>query len=84
MTAGGGRLNRGDDQIDPAHWDGLPDGHTRAITVTDPATATTPEPRGLEPVAMLMDRPAMGIAVARRDPRVYDAAAGLNSVGGAA
>ena len=75
--------HRGDDQIDPAHWNGLPDGHTRAVTLTDPAT-TPPEPGGLQPVAMLLDRPAMGIAVARRDPRVYDAAAGLNSVGGAA
>src|SRR3712207_3472997 len=25
--------HRGDDQIDPAHWNGLPDGHTRAITL---------------------------------------------------
>ena len=29
---------RGSWQIDPAHWDGLPDGHTRA-TVLDPPTA---------------------------------------------
>src|SRR3954454_23132308 len=67
--------HRGDDQIDPAHWNGLPDGHTRAVTLTDPVTTTTPPaPRELQPVAMLLDRPAMGIAVPRRDPRVYDAA----------
>ena len=80
--------HRGDDQIDPAHWDGLPDGSGRAITLTDPAGAEPPVPApndGLEPVAMLLDRPAMGIAVARRDPRVYDAAAGLTGqIGGAA
>jgi transposase len=80
--------HRGDDQIDPAHWNGLPDGHTRAITLTDPAPAPGPGTRQLEPVAMLLDRPGMGIAVARRDPRVYDQAAGLtgrrSQVGGAA
>ena len=80
--------HRGDDQIDPAHWDGLPDGSGQAITLTDPAGAEPPVPApndGLEPVAMLLDRPAMGIAVARRDPRVYDAAAGLTGqIGGAA
>jgi transposase len=76
--------HRGDDQIDPAHWNGLPDGHARATTLTDPTPAGRRTADGLEPVAMLLDRPAMGIAVARRDPRIYDAAAGLNSVGGAA
>ena len=77
--------HRGDDQIDPAHWDGLPDGHTRAVTLTDPAAAERPAAGRLEPVPMLGDRPGMGIAVARRDPRVYDAAAGLTgTIGGAA
>jgi hypothetical protein len=79
--------HRGDDQIDPAHWDGLPDGHTRAITLTEPdATGpSTAAAQRLEPVPMMGDRPGMGIAVARRDPRVYDAAAGLpGTIGGAA
>ena len=78
--------HRGDDQIDPAHRDGLPDGHTRAITLTDPApAAAAPAAGGPEPVALLLDRPGMGIPVARRDPRVYDAAAGLTgTIGGAA
>jgi hypothetical protein len=78
--------HRGDDQIEPAHWDGLPDGHTRALTLGDspPAMAERPATR-LEPVPMLGARPGMGIAVARRDPRVYDAAAGLpGTIGGAA
>ncbi len=77
---------RGDDQIDPAHWDGLPDGRTRAITLTDPDPVTgRSSAERLEPVAVLLDRPGMGVAVARRDPRVYDAAAGLTGqIGGAA
>jgi len=79
--------HRGDDRIDPVHWDGLPDGHTRAITLTDPAgtAATDSARRQLEPVTTLLDRPAMGVAVARRDPRIYDQAAGLpGPIGGAA
>ena len=79
--------HRGDDQIDPAHWDGLPDGHTRAVTLTEPDSTgpSTTTAQQLEPVPMLGDRPGMGIAVARRDPRVYDQAAGLvGTIGGAA
>jgi len=75
--------HRGDDQIDPAHWNGLPDGHTRAITLTGP-TAGEPAADRLEPVAMLLHRPGMGIPVARRDPRVYDAAGLSGHIGGAA
>lgn len=80
--------HRGDDQIDIAHWDGLPDGRTRATTLADPA-ATGPSSataaQRLEPVPMMGQRPAMGIAVARRDPRIYDQAAGLSAtIGGAA
>jgi hypothetical protein len=75
--------HRGDDQIDPTHWNGLPDGRTRAITLTD---AGADRPAGQpEPMPMLLERSGMGIAVARRDPRVYDAAAGLTTpIGGAA
>lgn len=80
--------HRGDDQIDPTHWDGLPDGHTRAVTLTDPVQEPSPAAAGagqLAPVATLPDRPGMAIAVARRDPRVYDQAAGLTgTIGGAA
>jgi hypothetical protein len=78
--------HRGDDQIDPAHWDALPDGRTRAITLTD----TDPSPGGPRPSGSsrwqcCSTRPGMGVAVARRDPRVYDAAAGLTGqIGGAA
>lgn len=77
--------HRGDDQIDPGHWDGLPDGHTRAITLTDPDSATGESSADrLEPVALLLDRPGIAVAVARRDPQVYDAAAGLTSAAGGA
>jgi hypothetical protein len=75
--------HRGDDQIDPAHWDGLPDGHSRAVTLTDAAAAERPTAR-LEPVPMLGDRPGMGISVARRDPRVYAAAGLTGSIAGSA
>ncbi|MGY1710850.1 hypothetical protein ACI8AC_15200 [Geodermatophilus sp. SYSU D00758] len=76
--------HRGDDQIDPAHSDGLPDGRGRAVTLTDP-TVEQPATDWLEPVGLLLDCPGMGVAVARRDPRVYDAAAGLSGqIGGAA
>jgi hypothetical protein len=76
----------GDDQIDPTHWAGLPDGRTRAVTLTDPtASEQAAAAAALEPVAILLDRPGMGITVARRDPRVYDAAAGLTGqIGGVA
>ena len=77
---------RGDDQIDPAHWDGLPDGHTRAVTLGgQTAAAERASTDRLEPVPMLLDRQGMGVPVARRDPRVYDQVAGLTGrIGGAA
>lgn len=50
--------HRGDDQIDPAHWDGLLNGRTRAIILTDTAIERPATDR-LEPVALLTDRPAM-------------------------
>src|SRR4051812_47849213 len=45
--------HRGDDQIDPAHWDGLPDGHTRAVTLGDPAESQQPLGDRLEPMPLL-------------------------------
>jgi transposase len=89
--------HKGDDQIDPAHWDGLPDGTTRRTTTRDrpdtnrrPAAALT---AAEVPFPMMLERPGLAVAVARRDPRVYDTAAALpaqrsatqrGSVGGAA
>ena len=77
--------HRGDDQIDLAHWEGLPDGHTRAVTLGDPAEPQRPLGDRLEPIPLLLERPGLGVAVARRDPRVYDQVAGLSGrIGGAA
>ena len=73
---------RGELVVDPAHWDGLPDGHTRATTL-DPPPEPQPTPTGAEPRA----RPARRVAgsagprpatpVARRPLAAYDTAAGL-------
>jgi hypothetical protein len=73
---------RGQLVVDPAHWDGLPDGHTRTTTL-DPV-ARDPEPAavdaGVEPeplAALLAHRPTAATPVARRALSVYDTAAGL-------
>ena len=65
--------------VDPSHWDGLPDGHTRA-TVTEPAIAVlTPTPPatdlGLEPLASLLARRYADIPVAARPLSDYHTAA---------
>jgi hypothetical protein len=77
---------RGTQMIDPSHWDGLPDGHTRA-TVVEPAgdrpgPAGTPcgghfgEPDDLNPLAALLaGNPAASTLVARRPLADYDRAA---------
>jgi hypothetical protein len=68
----------GDEQIDPACRNALPDGHTSTTTLTDPPAASPAPPAAeLEPVSALLNRPGMGVPVAHRDPRVYDQAAGL-------
>jgi transposase len=75
---------RGELVVDPAHWDGLPDGHTRATTVGPPGEAEPadgPGPgAGLDPdplAALLAHRPAAATPVARRALSVYDSVAGL-------
>lgn len=73
---------RGSWMIDPAHWDGLPDGHTRA-TCTDPTDGpvrTTPpgnvtsEPDALS--ALLRRSAAAATPVSRRSLADYETAAG--------
>lgn len=79
---------RGSWVIDPAHWDGLPDGHTRATTAdpprrggdpdrTDPTDVNTPngDPNPLR--ALLTRSQAAATPVARRPLSTYDNAAGL-------
>jgi hypothetical protein len=69
---------RGELVVDPTHWDGLPDGHTRATTLDPP-----PEPNPtdgasveLDPLAALLaHRPAAATAVTRRPLAAYDTAA---------
>ncbi len=71
---------RGTLVVDPAHWDGLPDGHTRAVTLDSPPDrsdrpAAEPE---LDPLAgLLASRPVVATPVARRSLASYDTAAGL-------
>lgn len=73
---------RGQWMVHPAHWDGLPDGHTRAITMDPPATAPVPGRRlaaaEREPLAALLSaNPAAATAVAARPLAFYDTIAGL-------
>jgi transposase len=76
---------RGELVVDPAHWDGLPDGHTRATTLDPPpgSNPTDGTPVELDPLAQLLaHRPAAGTPVARRPLAAYDTAAGLTPTGG--
>lgn len=70
---------RGSWVIDQAHWDGLPDGHTRAVVVDPgpPALPSTPAAagQGLEPLSCLLARRHADIAVAARPLSDYDTAA---------
>jgi hypothetical protein len=69
---------RGSWVLDPSHWDGLPDGHTRAVTVEPPLRASDigPKPRQeLEPLSSLLTRRHADITVAARPLTDYDTAA---------
>lgn len=73
---------RGSWVVDEAHWDGLPDGHTRAVVVeTNPAavpplpTAAATAGQGLEPLSSLLARRHADITVAARPLTDYDTAA---------
>lgn len=69
--------------IDPAHWDGLPDGHTRSTVLDlprrsgdhDPAAVTGETPNPLQ--ALLIRSSAAATPVARRALSSYDTAGGL-------
>ena len=68
---------RGSWMVDQAHWDGLPDGRTRAVT-SDPLVtslpATLPE-AGLEPLSSLLSRRHADVPVAVRSLTDYARAA---------
>jgi hypothetical protein len=72
---------RGSLVVDPTHWDGLPDGHTRAVTLDpppQPAAAPVTAAIGPDPLtALLTSRPAAATPVAHRPLLAYDTAAGL-------
>ncbi|GAB2462150.1 IS21 family transposase [Nocardioides hungaricus] len=65
--------------VDPAHWDGLPEGHTRAVVVepaTAPAFGLAPRTGDrLEPLASLLARRHADIEVAARPLTEYHTAA---------
>ncbi len=76
---------RGSWVVDPAHWDGLPDGHTRAVDLAQPAR-TTPSPPpssgvGLEPLSSLLARRHADIEVAARPLTDYETATHPSSNG---
>ncbi len=78
---------RGSWQVDPSHWDGLPDGHTRAASIDPAPDRTRPSATG-EPsplLALLADHPAARAMVARRSLAAYqhvgDELAGSTSTG---
>jgi transposase len=69
---------RGSWVVDPTHWDGLPDGHTRAVDLAQP-TRPTPSPTtssgvGLEPLSSLLARRHADIEVATRPLTDYETA----------
>jgi len=69
---------RGSWVVDPTHWDGLPDGHTRAVDIAQP-TRPTPSPTtssgvGLEPLSSLLARRHANITVAARPLSDYETA----------
>jgi transposase len=80
---------RGSWVVDPAHWDGLPDGRTRAVVAEPyqqptagqrPPTVTTAAAHDAGPLAALLTRHAGAAApVARRPLEFYDGIAGLST-----
>ena len=75
---------RGSWVIDQAHWDGLPDGHTRAVVVDRAEPFCPPrsgsESGGLEPLSSLLARRHANIAVANRPLTDYARAAACNTI----
>jgi transposase len=76
---------RGSWVIDPAHWDGLPDGHTRAVVVEAPAPTTAAVPAPNSPpdplAALLATHHAAALPVARRPLTEYETAAETTPTG---
>ncbi|MCX4538276.1 IS21 family transposase [Streptomyces sp. NBC_01669] len=80
-------LGRGQRVVDEAHWEGLPDGHTRAVTISGDAEANDsnviplrrPAPAAAGPLQALLTRSAAAqVEVERRPLSVYDQLAGTS------
>jgi hypothetical protein len=71
---------RGTWMVDPTHWDGLPDGHTRATTVetAGPGRLDTPTPSAAEPLAVVLNRRHANLIVAARPLADYARAADVD------
>ncbi|MFB6963113.1 integrase core domain protein [Streptomyces sp. NPDC056309] len=78
-------LGRGQRIVDEAHWEGLPDGHTRSVTTGGDAEAggsnvvplRRPAPAATGPLQALLTRSAAAqVEVERRPLSVYDQLAG--------
>ncbi len=71
---------RGQWVLDPAHWEGLPDGHTRATVIELPTrpTPTTPSTSaaGTGPLAAVVAHHRADVPVAHRDLATYQGIAG--------
>jgi hypothetical protein len=85
LAADGGRwlashhraTRRGEWVIDPAHWDGLPNGHTRAVTLEPSKPSATPQVGQSEPLSALLTRRHAGLRVAARPLADYAHAASV-------
>jgi transposase len=76
---------RGSWVVDPAHWDGLPDGHTRAVVVEPPSQLPPPpaatDGAGLESLSSLLARRHAEVTVVARPLADYARAAQVTNTG---
>ena len=73
-------VGRGARIVDETHWDGLPDGHTRAVTTGDTPPAPRRDRAAGSPLQALLTRAAAAqVTVATRPLSVYDQIAGASS-----
>jgi hypothetical protein len=68
---------RGEWVIDPAHWHGLSDGRTRAVTVEPSEPSPTPQGGPSEPLSALLTRRHADLQVAARPLADYAHAASI-------
>jgi len=77
---------RGSWVVDPAHWDGLPDGHTRAVVVEPPSQLPPPpaaaDGAGLESLSSLLTRRHAAVTVVARPLADYARAAQVTNTTG--